>query len=99
MKSIDWKKVSSDKNLSSQYAVNVFNRFQELSFSHLGSDNIDSIDNNLIVANKEVSTLPKKSNHAKIRSVQTRVSHQIEKTLEKLLLITIRIHLTLTRSN
>ena len=63
MKSIDWKKVSSDKNISSQYAVNVFNRFQELSSSlHLESDNIDSIYNNLIVANEEValSTLPKK---------------------------------------
>ena len=63
MKSIDWKKVSSEKNLSSQYDVNVFNRFQELSSSsHLGSDNIDSIYNNLIVANEEValSTLPKK---------------------------------------
>ena len=62
MKSIDWKKVSSDKDLSSQYAVNVFNRFQELSSSpHIGSDNIDSIYNNLIVANEEValSTLPK----------------------------------------
>ena len=100
MKSIDWKKVSSDKDLSPQYAVNVFNRFQELSSSsHLGSDNIDSIYNNLIVANEEValSTLPKKSNRAKIRSVQTRVSHQLEKG--KLLLITTRIHLALTRSN
>ena len=56
MKSIDWKKVSSDKYLSSQYAVNVFNGFQELSSSsHLGSDNIDSIYNNLIVANGEVA--------------------------------------------
>ena len=55
--------MSSDKNISSQYAVNVFNRFQELSSSlHLESDNIDSIYNNLIVANEEValSTLPKK---------------------------------------
>ena len=56
MKSIDLKKVSSDKDLSSRYAVNVFNRFQELSSSsHLGSDNIDSIYNNLIVANEEVA--------------------------------------------
>ena len=83
MKSIDWKKDESDKNISSQYAVNIFYMFQELSFSsHLQSDNIDSIDNNWIVANEEValSTLPKKSNRAKIRSVQTRVSHQLEKT-------------------
>ena len=81
MKSIDWKKVSSDKDLSSQYAVNVFNRFS--SSSHLGSDNIDSIYNNLLYPHCQ-----KKSNHAKIRSVQTRVSHQLEKTLGKLLLIT-----------
>ena len=87
MESIDWKKVSSDKVLSSQYAVNVFNRFQELSSSsHLGSDNIDSIYYN-----------KKKSNRAKIRSVQTRVSHQLEKTLGKLLLITTRNDLALTR--
>ena len=63
MKSIDWKKVYSNKNLSSQYAVSVFNRFQELSPSlHLESDNIDTVYNTLIVANEEValSTLPKK---------------------------------------
>ena len=68
MKSIDWKKVSSDKNLSSQYAVNVFNRFQELSSTlHLESDNIDSIYENLMVANEEValSTLPKKAKLSK----------------------------------
>ena len=31
MKSIDWKKVAGDKNLSSLYSVSVYNRFQELS--------------------------------------------------------------------
>ena len=58
----------SDKNLSSQYAVNVFNRFQELSSTlHLESDNIDSIYENLIVANEEVAlaTLPKKAKLSK----------------------------------
>ena len=63
MKSIDWKKVSLDKNLSSEYAVSVYNRFQELSSScDLDLDNIDSIYNNLIKANEEVAlaTLPKK---------------------------------------
>ena len=63
MKAIDWKKVSHDKDLSSQYAVSVYNRFQELSAnSPLNSDNIDSIYENLIKANEEValSTFPKK---------------------------------------
>ena len=64
MKSIDWKKVANDKDLSSLYTVSVFNRFQELSpDSHLDSDNIESVYNNLIEAHKEVSQaiLPKKS--------------------------------------
>ena len=63
MKSIDWKKVSLDKNLSSEYTVSVYNRFQELSDScNLDLDNIDSIYNKLIKANEEVAltTLPKK---------------------------------------
>jgi len=63
MKSIDWKKASLDKNLSSIYSVSVFNKFQELSDnSNLDSDNIDSIYNNLIKANEEVALaiLPRK---------------------------------------
>ena len=63
MKSIDWKKVADDKNLSSLYSVSVHNRFQELSANfQLLPDNIDIIYNNLMEANKEVSQtlLPKK---------------------------------------
>ena len=68
MKSIDWKNVYSNKNLSSQYAVSVFNRFQELSPSlQLKSNNIDTVYKTLIVANEEValSTLPKKEKSCK----------------------------------
>ena len=64
MKAIDWKKVASDKDLSSFYSVRVYNRFQELSpNTNLDSDNIETIYNNLIKANEEVSQaiLPKKS--------------------------------------
>ena len=64
MKSIDWKKVSRDKNLSSKYAVSVYNRFHELSNGcDLDLNTIDSTYDNLIKANEEValSTLPKKS--------------------------------------
>ena len=63
MKAIDWKKVGMDKNLSSLYSVNVFNRFQELcTYSRIESDNVDSIYSNLIKANEEISILllPKK---------------------------------------
>ena len=55
-KSIYWKSVQNDKNLSTQYTVGVFNRFQELNQSFteapLEPTNID-----VIVA---LSTLPKK---------------------------------------
>ena len=75
MKSIDWKKVAGDKNLSSLYSVSVYNRFQELSAnSQLSPDNIDIIYNSLIDANKEVSQtlLPKKPKQCKnkINSVE-----------------------------
>ena len=66
MKSIDWKSVQNDKNLSTQYTVDVFNRFQELNQSFteapLEPTNIDVIYGNLMKANAEValSTLPKK---------------------------------------
>ena len=63
MKSIDWKSVQRDKDLSTQYTVNVLNRFQELTGSSaLDSTNIDLIYGNLIKANEEIalSTLPKK---------------------------------------
>ena len=67
MKAIDWKAVNRDKTLSSQYTVNVFNRFQELSrydseSTRLDSRNIHLIYGNLMTANEEValSTLPKK---------------------------------------
>ena len=60
------RKEYSNKNLSSQYAVSVFNTLQEPPF-YLESDNIDTIYNTLIVANEEValSTLPKKEKSPK----------------------------------
>ena len=80
MKSIDWKTVQNDKNLSTQYTVNVFNRFQELNQSctevPLDSTNIDVIYGNLMKANEEValSTLPKKhKSHRKPASLDSKV--------------------------
>ena len=60
MKAIDWKAVNRDKTLSSQYTVNVFNRFQELSRydserTRLDSRNIHLIYGNLMTANEEVA--------------------------------------------
>ena len=55
--------VASDKDLTSFYSVSVYNRFQELSpNTNLDLDNIETIYNNLIQANEEVSQsiLPKK---------------------------------------
>ena len=78
MKAIDWKAVNRDKTLSSEYTVNVFNRFQELSHydsesTRLDSRNIHLIYGNLVAANEEVAlpTLPKNQNHKEIELLQT----------------------------
>ena len=102
MKAIDWKKVASDKDLSSFYSVSVYNRFQELSpNSNIDSDNIETIYNNLIKANEEVSQsiLPKKSKYHKnsIKSDE-KVSLAREDISREMLTYIIPIHLRLTRS-
>ena len=64
MKSIDWKKVSFDPKLSSEYSIKVFNRFQELSVEcGAGPDDIDATYSNIVKANEEIAltSLPKKS--------------------------------------
>lgn len=100
MKAIDWKKVSLDKNLSSQYAVSVYNRFQELSTSnsHLDSDSVDSIYNNLIKANEEValSTLPKKP---KLRKYPINADANVATAREHLRDISSRYHANPSRTN
>ena len=54
MKPIDWRSVQRDKDLSTQYTVNVFNRLQELTQSSadvsLESTNIDQIYGKLMEA-------------------------------------------------
>ena len=73
MKAIDWKKVSSDPELSSEYSINVFNRFQQLS-EECASDlnDIETIYSNIAKANEEIAltSLPKKpkSKHKPIHS-------------------------------
>ena len=59
MKQIDWREVSSNKDLSGQYAINVYNKFSELSCP---DDTVETRYSNLIAANGEIalSSLPKK---------------------------------------
>lgn len=66
MKTIDWSKVCEDPNLSSKYALDVFNRFGELSTLHEDGD-IESQYTALMEANEEIalSTLPKKAKSKK----------------------------------
>ena len=63
MKTIDWRSVSQDKDLSARYSIAVHNQFQILSSnSELELANIDDIYSNLSSATIETATemLPKK---------------------------------------
>ena len=66
MKSIDWKAVSSNKVLSEQFSLDVFNKFAALSSEEIDSDNIESVYKCLVKSTEEIaiSTLPKKKSRA-----------------------------------
>ena len=59
MKTIDWNTVISDKDLSSKYAIDVYNRFSELTNS---DDSLSAKYSNIIMANEEIAlaSLPRK---------------------------------------
>ena len=63
MKSIDWKEVASNADLSKQFSVAVYNRFEALSANaDLQHNNIEEIYSNLVSATETVANeiLPKK---------------------------------------
>ena len=67
LKQIDWKRVAQDSNLSTQYAIEVHNRFSALYSPDITLDNIETTYNHLIKVNQEValSILPKKPKRSK----------------------------------
>ena len=80
MKRVDWNAVTSNKELSSQYAIDVFNRFSELSCA---DDTAETKYSNLIAVNAEIalSSLPKKSQR---NPVKFNTHHQVISAREKL---------------
>lgn len=84
IRSIDWKKVNSDTHISSQYSINVFNRFEALTFEcNAVSNDIETTYSNLMKATEEValSTLPKKQ---KRNSQPIEMSDMVIQAREKL---------------
>ena len=67
MKQIDWKEVSTNRDLSNNYSVAVFNKFQSLSQEDVDTNNIVHSYLNLIKATEEVAPdmLPKKQKTSK----------------------------------
>ena len=55
MKKIDWREVSSNSDLSKNFAIQVFNKFQSLSTSEIDSDNVEEVYSNLIKSTEEVA--------------------------------------------
>lgn len=62
MKRIDWKEVSTNSNLSKDFAIQVYNKFQALSSPEISSDNAEEVYGNLVKSTEEVALaiLPKK---------------------------------------
>ena len=69
MKRIDWKEVSSNTNLSREFAIQVSNKFQSLSPSDITSENVEDVYENLIKSTEEVAlaTLPKKKSRSQLK--------------------------------
>jgi len=66
MKRIDWKEVSSNKELSKNFTIQVYNKFQSLSTAEIDTENIEDVYDSLIKSTEEVAlaTLPKKKSRA-----------------------------------
>ena len=62
MKRIDWKEVSSNKELSKNFTIQVYNKFQSLSTAEIDAENIEDVYDSLIKSTEEVAlaTLPKR---------------------------------------
>ena len=69
MKKIDWKEVSSNKELSKDFAIQVFNKFQSLSTSEIDSENVEEVYSHLIKSTEEVAlaTLPQKKTRSQLK--------------------------------
>ena len=67
MKSVDWREVSSNQDISDQFSIDVYNRFQALapSTEEVTSENINLVYDNLVKTTQEVAleTLPKKQHN------------------------------------
>ena len=77
MKTIDWKEVSNNSELTQKFTLEVFNKFQSLSVSDITTENIEEVYSNLVKSTEEVAmaTLPKRKKRA-----QSKPSHSLSVT-------------------
>ena len=77
MKTIDWKEVSNNSELTQKFTLAVFNKFQSLSVSDITTENIEEVYSNLVKSTEEVAmaTLPKRKKRA-----QSKPSHSLSVT-------------------
>ena len=74
MKTIDWKEVSSNPQMSKQFTLEVYNRFESLSSSEITTENVDDVYDTLVKSTEDVAlaTLPKKRSRT-----QAKPSHSV----------------------
>ena len=69
MKTIDWKEVSSNPQMSKQFTLEVYNKFESLSSSEITTENIDDVYDTLVKSTEDVAlaTLPKKKSRTQAK--------------------------------
>ena len=97
MKTIDWKEVSLNPQLSKQFTLKVYNKFESLSTSEVTAENIEYIYDTLVKSTEEVAlaTLPKKKSRT-----QSKPSHSLGviKARSRLKFVSLSYHRTPSRS-
>ena len=97
MKTIDWKEVSSNPQLSKQFTLKVYNKFKSLSTSEVTAENIEDVYDTLVKSTEEVvlATLPKKKSRT-----QSKPSHSlgVSAARSRLKSVTLNYHLTPSQS-
>ena len=69
MKIIDWKEVAFNSQMCKDFTIQVFNKFQLLSSTDVGTENVEDVYSKLIKSTEEVTlvTLPKKKRRSELK--------------------------------
>ena len=97
MKTIDWKEVFSNPQMSKQFTLKVYNKFESLSTSEVTAENIEEIYDTLVKSTDEVAlaTLPKNKSRTQFKPSY---SLSVIEARSRLKSVSLSYHRTLSQS-